>query len=70
MADIDELLGASFGFLLGPWIRDARAMDPSSSSSSSLEYSAGGDQDFLEWNARSQVTSWFPVRYCQLITNA
>lgn len=52
MADLDSLLGSSFGFLLGAWIADARAMAPAGTS----------DADFLEWNARSQVTSWFPVQ--------
>lgn len=52
MADLDSLLGSSFGFLMGAWIADARAMAPAGT----------GDADFLEWNARSQVTSWFPVQ--------
>jgi alpha-N-acetylglucosaminidase len=58
MADIDQLLGSSFGFLLGPWIRDARALAPQGVTR------LAGDADFLEWNARSQVTSWFPVDDC------
>jgi hypothetical protein len=54
MADLDSLLGSSFGFLLGAWIHDARTMAPEGTN----------DADFLEWNARSQVTSWFPVDDC------
>ena len=49
MADLDRLLGSSDGFLLGQWIDDARALAVAAGS---------GDADYLEWNARSQVTSW------------
>jgi hypothetical protein len=67
MADIDTLLGSSFGFLLGPWIRDARAMAPSRPHLvDSQTKMATLDGDFLEWNARSQVTSWFPVDDCAI----
>ena len=57
MADLDRLLGASDGFLLGQWVSDAR----------SLATTAGASRhgaDFLEWNARSQVTSWIPSERC------
>eukprot|EP00039_Didymoeca_costata_P009204 m.121502 g.121502 ORF g.121502 m.121502 type:complete len:868 (-) comp14399_c0_seq4:356-2959(-) len=56
MEDLDTLLQTSGGFLLGHWISQARA----------LAKNSGGedDADFIEWNARSQVTSWFPLFNC------
>ena len=54
MSDLDRLLAASDGFLFGQWIADARKLAAS-------EGADAKDADFLEWNARSQVTSWFPV---------
>jgi alpha-N-acetylglucosaminidase len=57
MADIDKLLGASDGFLLGRWIADARMV-------ASVAGRPVHDQDFLEWNARAQVTSWSPSYAC------
>jgi alpha-N-acetylglucosaminidase len=57
MADIDSLLGASDGFLLGQWISDARTV-------ASVAGRPVQDQDFLEWNARALVTSWSPSYAC------
>jgi len=54
MADLDTLLGSSSGFLLGRWLDDARALADSPGALAS-------DGDFLEWNARAQVTSWSPI---------
>lgn len=54
MSDLDRLLASSSGFLLGQWIADARKLAESAGSPQ--------DSDFMEWNARSQVTSWFPVQ--------
>ena len=56
LGDIDELLGSSFGFLLGPWIQDARKM--------AEDAGAPEEGDFMEWNARAQVTSWLPQNNC------
>jgi alpha-N-acetylglucosaminidase len=60
MTELDTLLRASAGFLLGQWVRDARAFATNNSNSTGAAGKAY-DADFLEWNARSQVTSWFPV---------
>eukprot|EP01043_Picozoa_sp_COSAG02_P026577 COSAG02_NODE_1535_length_12053_cov_13.122794_6_plen_281_part_00 len=54
MSDLDRLLATSDGFLLGQWVADARKL-------ASSDGADPKDADFLEWNARSQVTSWFPV---------
>ena len=56
LGDIDELLGSSFGFLLGPWVQDARKM--------AEDAGAPEEGDFMEWNARAQVTSWLPQNNC------
>lgn len=53
MDDVDALLKTSAGFLLGQWVADARQL--------AITSGAPDDADFLEWNARSQVTSWTPV---------
>ena len=55
MDDVDQLLQTSAGFLLGAWLSDARAV------ATAAEGAHAEDADFLEWNARSQVTSWFPI---------
>eukprot|EP00040_Diaphanoeca_grandis_P012322 m.62506 g.62506 ORF g.62506 m.62506 type:complete len:871 (+) comp23167_c0_seq2:160-2772(+) len=56
MSDLDQLLGSSNGFLLGQWVGDARAL--------ATNNEAAADADFMEWNARAQVTSWFPSDGC------
>lgn len=53
LTDLDELLASSDGFLLGTWLADARAL---AADAGHVEHA-----DFLEWNARAQVTSWAPV---------
>jgi alpha-N-acetylglucosaminidase len=53
MSDIDRLLGSSDGFLLGSWVSNAREV--------AIAAGAPQDADFLEWNARAQVTSWSPA---------
>ena len=53
LTDLDRLLATSAGFLLGTWLADARAL--------AVEAGHPEHADFLEWNARAQVTSWEPV---------
>ena len=53
LTDLDLLLAASDGFLLGTWLSSARLL---AATAGHPEHS-----DFLEWNARAQVTSWEPV---------
>jgi hypothetical protein len=50
-ADLDELVGCDFGFLLGGWIADAR------------QWANGTDApaSYYEWQARSQVSTWWPI---------
>ena len=49
--DIDELVGCDEGFLLGAWIADAK------------KWANGSDApaSYYEWQARSQVSAWWPV---------
>lgn len=49
--DLDRLLTTQQGFLMGEWIAEARTLGASIDAA-----------DFLEWNARSQVTLWEPYR--------
>merc|ERR1712137_941325 len=49
-ADLDALLATDRHFLLGRWIRDARSWGATASES-----------DWLEWNARVQITLWGTV---------
>lgn len=56
MLDLDKLLATSDGFLLGRWVADAREVAAASG--------AASDANFLEWNAKSQVTSWYPSAAC------
>ncbi len=59
LGDLDALLlsAPSGGFLLGRWLRDARALALSASANGST----AADADLLEMNARAQVTSWEPT---------
>ena len=47
--DWDALLSTNVHYLLGTWIRDARQWG-----------ATVAEQDWLEWNARNQVTLWGP----------
>lgn len=52
--DLDNLLGTMFGFLTGSWINDSR----------NLGFENKGtvtDILLLEWNARSQISTWYPL---------
>jgi hypothetical protein len=50
-ADLDELLECEYGFLMGVWIRDARMW----------ANATDGPASYYEWQARSQVSTWWPV---------
>jgi len=49
--DLDDLVGCDEGFLIGRWIRDAKRWANASDA----------PLDFYEWQARSQVSTWWPV---------
>lgn len=48
ISDMDELLGASEEFLLGPWLESAKALA-----------TTDDEKKLYEWNARTQITMWF-----------
>ncbi|CAK9870707.1 unnamed protein product [Sphagnum jensenii] len=48
LSDLDTLLSSSEGFLLGPWLEDAKALSTTEA-----------DKKLYEWNARTQITMWF-----------
>ena len=50
LTDLDALVGTHYAFLVGPWLRDARAWGANSSDCGDLAC-----PDFYEWNARCQV---------------
>ena len=50
-ADLDALVGCDYGFLLGAWLTDAKKWSNSSDA----------PESFYEWQARSQVSTWWPV---------
>jgi alpha-N-acetylglucosaminidase len=54
VGDLDALLAAHTAFLVGRWIADARALGAASNGTEA-------DLVLLEWNARSQITTWFPT---------
>ena len=50
--DIDELVSCDYGFLLGPWIKQSKYWTNNSD---------GATDGYYEWQARSQVSTWWPV---------
>ena len=53
LSDLDTLLGSTSGFLTGAWINDARELGLNNGGSSA-------DLALLEWNTRSQISTWYP----------
>ena len=49
--DLDELVGCDWSFLIGPWIADAKKWANASDA----------PENYYEWMARSQVSTWWPV---------
>lgn len=47
---------ATFAFLAGPWLEAAKAWGAGNNDCGSMTCTA-----FYEWNARCQITSWFPT---------
>ncbi|KAF8982364.1 hypothetical protein BGZ46_001406 [Entomortierella lignicola] len=60
--DTDRILSTHSHFMLGPWIRDARAYASAINSSATLDSTEQQTyQDYLEGSARNQITWWGPV---------
>ena len=68
LLDLDALVATDSAFLLGSWLRDARAWGTVNGSAMQdctgtvIDSVLKGDcQRFLEWNARTQLTTWYPT---------
>jgi len=59
---MDALLGADGAFLLGPWLDSAREWGTGGfyDCKESIRGENISCADFYEWNARSQLTTWYP----------
>eukprot|EP00759_Apiculatamorpha_spiralis_P034366 PhF_6_TR35416/c0_g1_i2/m.51550/K01205/NAGLU; alpha-N-acetylglucosaminidase len=56
LMDADALVGTDRAFLLGPWITMARNL-----AGNATDCGAMSCPDFMEWNARCQITTWNPT---------
>jgi alpha-N-acetylglucosaminidase len=66
LTDLDRLLATDTAFMLGPWIASARklggnATDCVGTRVAKLDAGTGRCDDFMDWNARAQLTSWYPT---------
>ena len=63
LADMDRLLATDRAFMLGPWLASARKLGGSATDcvGTQIEGDIGHCSDFMEWNARAQLTTWYPV---------
>ena len=63
LRDLDQLLATDPAFLLGSWLAEARKLGGNAMDCTDTVL---GDKlskcdDFMEWNARAQLTTWHPV---------
>lgn len=56
LADVDTLVATDSAFLLGPWIESARYWGQNFTDCGNMSCA-----DFMEWNARCQLTTWNPT---------
>jgi alpha-N-acetylglucosaminidase len=66
LTDLDRLLATDTAFMLGPWLASARklggnATDCVDTRVAKLDAGTGRCDDFMDWNARAQLTSWYPT---------
>ena len=65
LRDLDKLLATAPDFLLGPWLAQARAWGEGGGAAEDCGESLLGPgitcAQFYEWNARVQLTTWYPV---------
>lgn len=60
LEDLDALLATDTASLLGPWIADARQWGGNASDCGASFRGDISCADFYEWNARAQLTTWYP----------
>ncbi|KAF9415843.1 hypothetical protein BGZ94_010384 [Podila epigama] len=61
--DVDRILSSHSHFMVGPWIRDARLsakIAAASASAANVTTDISAYSDYLEFNARNQITWWGP----------
>ena len=63
LRDLDTLLATDGAFLLGSWLASARKLggDATDCTDTVLGDRLRRCDDFMEWNARVQLTTWHPV---------
>ena len=61
LADADALVATDSAFLIGPVIAAARALGAGAADCGTPAAPAMSCPDFLEWNVRSQLTTWNPT---------
>ena len=63
LGDLERLLATDTAFMLGPWLASARTLADGATDCVDTQIAGdiGNCADFMEWNARAQLTSWYPV---------
>eukprot|EP01050_Picozoa_sp_SAG11_P009784 SAG11_NODE_945_length_6430_cov_8.027800_1_plen_178_part_00 len=61
LLDLDQLLATDGAFLLGPWLDRARRLGGDATDCTGTIVGDLHCADFMEWNARSQLTTWKPT---------
>jgi hypothetical protein len=61
LLDLDDLLATDTAFMLGPWLDAARKLGGNATDCTDTIVGDLKCQDFMEWNARSQLTTWKPT---------
>jgi alpha-N-acetylglucosaminidase len=59
--DVDTLVGTDYAFLIGPWLQSARNWGNGTDCVITTADQPIDCPDFMEWNARSQLTTWNPT---------
>ena len=60
---MDSLLATDTAFMLGPWLAAARKLGGNATdcTDTQIEGDIGNCANFMEWNAKAQLTTWYPV---------
>ena len=65
LSDLETLLATDTAFMLGPWLASARKLGGVASDCVADNVAVAGGisscADFMEWNAKAQLTTWYPV---------
>ena len=63
LVDLEALLATDRAFMLGPWLASARKLGGSATDCVDTQIDGdipnGSCADFMEWNARAQITTWY-----------